>query len=182
MGIAFLFACNDDEPEKPKSDPDFIVYSSAIRNNVLVDSFICAQKQDSGYKSIPLAWAYTPEDAKTLAITIHSSNNPANSTDVNCYLALWNINAKSVHGIPYGGANKGPFFIGPTVDGDTLGCTAPCSPASNSEKYFINVYALSETPSSLPKSSSLDVTYSVLMNALKTATVLDTATTYFTLP
>jgi hypothetical protein len=43
----------------------------------------------------------------------------------------------------------------------------------NSSTYFMTIYALSETPSSLPSENSLTVDYDTLIEAIGTVTLID---------
>lgn len=156
----------------------FTLASSAVVNGFLLDAYKCEPKVNGKEKSIPLAWANPPANAASFAITMIHYPNPADSSVYNSYLELWGID-KSVSEIPYGQADKGPWFMGPNKDLNTISYTSPCSQGPGTHRYTITIYALSATPSSLPKQSSLDVTYSVLKNALNTVTILDKATLVF---
>ena len=55
----------------------------------------------------------------------------------------------------------------------------PFSAGSGTHQYTITLYALSATPASLPKQSSLSVTNPVLTSAIATVTVVGKATLVF---
>ncbi len=167
---------NDDETSGTTSD--FTFTSSAISNGELLADYKCETKVNDMEDSIPLAWSGVPSSAGSLAITMHHYPNADNTSDVNSYLLLWGIST-SVTEIAHGGADDGAWYIGSNKDGTAISYTSPCSPSAGSHAYTLTIYALSETPSSLPTSSSLDVTYSVLKSAIDTVTVIDTATLAF---
>ena len=163
----------------------FTVTSDAINNGVLLDAFKCEMKSrvDGSEDSIPLSWSGVPEGTGSIAVTVHHFPNP-NETDptkANHYLQLWDIDP-SVSGIPHGMADEGPWFMGANKDNNTISYTSPCSRGGGpgGHAYTITVYALSETPPSLPAASSLDVTYSFLLDAIETVSVLGTASITFT--
>ncbi len=60
-----------------------------------------------------------------------------------------------------------------------LGQFSPCSPSGGSHEYTLTLYALSETPASLPTESSLSIGYAELTAAFQNVTVLETATLTF---
>ena len=163
----------------------FSVTSEAIKDGVLLDAFKCEMKSrvDGSEASIPLAWSGIPEGTKSIAVTMHHYPNPNESdpAKANQYLQLWGIDP-SVSGIPHGAADDGPWFIGANKDNNVVSYTSPCSRGGGAggHSYTITVYALAERPASLPSSSSLDVTYSVLLDAMKTVSVIETASITFT--
>jgi phosphatidylethanolamine-binding protein (PEBP) family uncharacterized protein len=65
--------------------------------------------------------------------------------------------------------------MGANKDGNAISYTSPCSPSAGSHEYTITVYALSETPTSLPTESSLTVDYDVMMAAIASVTTVGTA-------
>ncbi|MCH8988520.1 MAG: YHYH protein [Chloroflexi bacterium] len=151
-----------------------VLSSSAIENGVLMDAFKCETRSMEGTEdSIPLSWSNVPSDAQSLAISMHHFPNP-NDTDpsrANHYLLLWGIDP-SVTEIAHGAADDGAWYMGSNKDGAVISYTSPCSQSVGTHEYTITIYALSETPATLPKASSLDVTYSVLLSAIETVTVL----------
>lgn len=161
--------------------PGFAVTSAAIADGVLLDDFKCERKADDGTESsIPLAWSGIPEGTGSLAITMHHFPN-ANDTDLsraNQYLILWGIDA-SVSQIVHGTADDGPWFMGSDKDGTTTSYTSPCSPSTGTHEYTITVYALSETPASLPQQSSVDVTLTVVTEAIQSVTEVGRTTLTF---
>lgn len=163
----------------------FTLTSPAVENGAILDAFKCERKaQDGTESSIPLAWTNVPANTGALAITMHHFPNP-NDTDparANSYLVLWDIDP-SVTEIAHGAADDGSWFMGSNKDGNAISYTSPCSPNSGNgevHEYTITIYALSETPVSLPKQSSLDVTLTTLLSAIETVTVIDKATLTFT--
>ena len=170
-----LTACNKDDGT---TSSDFTITSIAIKNGELLDEYKCEQKVNGVENSIPLSWSNVPAEAKSLAITMHHYPNPDDTTHVNSYLLLWNI-APSVTGIAYAQANKGDWYMGSNKDGNAISYTSPCSAGGGTHEYIITIYALSETPPSLPKESSIDVTYNVMMEALSTVTIIDKAVLKF---
>ena len=104
--------------------------------------------------------------------------NPNDSTSVNSYLLLWGIDP-SVTEIAYGEADDGTWYMGANKDGNVVSYTSPCSPSPGTHEYIIKIYALSETHSSLPTVSTIDVDYSVLKAAIESVTTIDTAELIF---
>jgi hypothetical protein len=149
---------------------DFTLTSGAINSEgEILDAFKCEEKVNGIEKSIPIAWSNIPEGTGSIAISIHGFPN-ANET--NSYLTLWNINP-SVTEIEYGGANSGEWFMGPNKDGGKISYSSPCSPSGATSTYYMTIYALSETPPSLPKENSLTVNYSALVDSLSEVTIID---------
>jgi phosphatidylethanolamine-binding protein (PEBP) family uncharacterized protein len=156
----------------------FTLTSSAVSDGQLLDAYKCEPKVNGVENSIPLSWSNAPANANSFAITMIHYPFPGDSSRVNSYLLLWGID-KSVIQIPYGQADKGTWFMGANKDGISISYTSPCSPSSGSHQYIITIYALSATPSVLPTGSSLSVTYTVLMDALSTVTIIDKALLVF---
>ena len=152
--------------------------SSGVVNGELLDAFKCETKENGVEKSLPLSWSGVPSSTKSLAIIMHHYPNAPDVTIPNAYLILWAIDP-SVIEIPYGAADDGPWYMGPNKDGNTVSYTSPCSQNAGTKEYTITVYALDQTPASLPASSSVDVTYSVLTEALSTVNIIDTAVLTF---
>jgi len=152
--------------------------SVGIAGGLLLDAYRCEMKDANGSSdSLPLAWTGVPDDTGSLAITMH--HHPMGSTmNPSSYVSLWNIDP-SVTAINHGAADDGPWFMGANKDGLGIGYTSPCSPSGGGHEYTITLYALSETPPSLPDESALDVGYSELVAAFETVTVLETATLVF---
>ena len=149
---------------------DFTLTSVAINSEgEILDAFKCEEKVNGIEKSIPIAWSNIPEGTGSIAISIHGFPN-ANET--NSYLTLWNINP-SVTEIQYGEANSGEWFMGPNKDGGKISYSSPCSPSGGTSTYYMTIYALSETPSSLPKENSLTINYSALVDSLSEVTIID---------
>ncbi len=157
---------------------EFTLSSEAISNGELLDDFKCETKDYGVENSIPLAWENVPDSANSLAIIMHHYPNPNDTSSVNSYLLLWGIDT-SVTEIAYGGADDGSWYMGANKDGVTVSYSSPCSPSPGTHEYTITLYALSETPSTLPTDSTTDVTYSVLKSAIETVTTIDTAVLTF---
>lgn len=168
----FLFSCSSDDAIEENTD--FTVTSAAISNGELLADFKCESKVEDVENSIPLAWTNVPEGTSSLAVTMVHYPNPDDLTSPNSYLLLWGIDP-SVTEIAYGAADDGAWYIGQNKDGTAISYTSPCSPSAATHEYTITVHALSETPSSLPTMSSIDVDYSTLITAIGTVTTVGTA-------
>ncbi len=138
-------------------------------NGEILADFQCEQKENGVEKSIPLAWNNVPEGTAALAISIHGFPKP---NETNSYLTLWGI-APSVTSISHGGADDGDWYIGPNKDGAALSYSSPCNPSAGTTEYYITLYALNQTPASLPTESSLEIDYDKLVEAIATVTVID---------
>lgn len=149
---------------------DFTLSSTAIDSEgKLLDDYKCEDKVNGIEKSIPIAWSNVPDGTASLAISIHGFPN---QNETNSYLTLWNIDP-SVTQIEYGGANDGAWYMGPNKDGASISYSSPCSPNGATQTYYMTIYALSETPSSLPEENSLTVDYQILVNSLTEVTIID---------
>ncbi|SHK19699.1 hypothetical protein SAMN04488007_2335 [Maribacter aquivivus] len=157
---------------------DFKLTSIAIKNGVLLDDYKCEEKVNDVENSIPLSWKNVPEGTKSLAIVMYHYPKKNDRTEINSYLLLWDINPET-SGIPYKMASKGNWFMGVNKDGTAISYTSPCSRGKGKHEYTIALYALSETPSSLPKKHSLNVDYNVFKNALATVKIIDRTTLTF---
>ncbi|MDA7710569.1 YHYH protein [Flavobacteriaceae bacterium] len=154
------------------ANSNFTLSSSAIDSSgEILSDYQCEEKVNGVEKSIPLSWSNVPEGTGSLAISIHALTNTA-VVETNSYLTLWNIDP-SVTEIAYGGANDGDWYMGPNKDGVQISYTSPCNPSTNYSTYYITIYALSETPSSLPTADSLLVDYDALIEAIETVTLID---------
>ncbi len=149
--LAFISSsCQKDEEQSPvqiptSTDSLFTLSSAAVENGLLLDAYKCEPKVNGVENSIPLSWTNAPATAKSFAITMVHYPFPGDSIHLNSYLVLWGID-KSVSAIPYGEADKGPWFLGPNKDTAAISYTSPCSPSSGAHKYTITIYALSATP------------------------------------
>lgn len=149
---------------------NFTLSSSAIDSEgTILDDYKCEQKVNGVEKSIPIAWSNIPDGTGSIAISIHAFPK---ANEINSYLTLWNIDP-NVTEISYGGANDGVWYMGPNKDGASISYSSPCSPSSGSSTYYLTIYALSETPSSLPENDSLTVNYSTLLESLSEVTIVD---------
>jgi hypothetical protein len=104
--------------------------------------------------------------------------NASDETKANSYLLLWDINP-SITEIAYGLADDEEWYMRANKDGNAISYTSPCSPCSESHEYTITIYALSETPTTLPNASSLSVDYDALIEAISTVTIIDKAVLTF---
>ena len=176
LAVLLLFSSCDEETVETGT---FTLTSVAIENDELLDEYKCEDKVNDIENSIPLTWSNIPDGTGALAITMHHYPDPTNTTnDPNSYLLLWDIDP-SVTEIPYGEADDGSWFIGANKDGTAISYTSPCSPSAGSHEYTITIYALSETPTSLPTESSLSVDYGTFKTAISTVTTIETATLTF---
>ncbi len=157
---------------------DFALTSIAVSNAELLEEYKCEDKSDGVENSIPLSWSNVPSAAQSLAIIMHHYPNADNTSQVNSYLLLWAIEP-SVTEIGYGEADDGPWYMGANKDEAVVSYSSPCSPSTGTHEYTITLYALSETPSSLPEESTKNVTYSVLTEAIGTVTIIDSASLTF---
>ena len=165
-------------PSATTSINGFKLTSTAIVNGALLEAFKCEKKVNGIENSIPLAWENAPAKTASFAITMIHYPNSADSTKYNSYLLLWGID-KSVDKILYAEANKGPWFMGVNKDGNNISYTSPCSAGAGTHQYILTIYALSETPATLPTKSTTAVTYEVLKKAISTVTVLDKTSLIF---
>ncbi|MCP4421374.1 MAG: DUF1566 domain-containing protein [Chloroflexi bacterium] len=157
---------------------DFTLTSSAISDGELLEAYKCEEKVDGIEASIPLSWSNVPDSANSLAVIMHHYPDSDDTSNVNSYLLLWDIDPLITE-IAHGEADDGEWFMGANKDGNAISYTSPCSPSAGSHEYTITLYALSETPASLPSESTLAVDYDVLTSAIETVTVIDTATLTF---
>jgi len=182
----FFFSCSNKQSNSTnvnhdnfkQVNPDFVLSSIAVKNNVLLASYKCEPKVKGVENSIPLSWKHVPEGTKSLAIVMYHYPKKANKTEINSYLLLWDIDP-SIHEIPYSMADKGSWYMGANKDGNAISYTSPCSHGKSKHEYIIALYALSATPPDLPKSSSLSVDYNTFMNALNTVNIIDRTTLHF---
>ena len=176
LSVIFVLtaACNQGTVD-PVDTGAFVITSEAVADGELLEAFKCEQKVNDMENSIPLAWANVPDGTSSLAVVMYHYPNPDRTDEVpNTYLFLWNIDA-SVTEIPYGEADQGPWYMGPNKDGTAISYTSPCSPIAGTHEYTIRLYALSETPATLPTQSTLDMDYQTLLDAVATVTVLGRA-------
>lgn len=172
-----LFSCSSDDVEDIIDEVEtgeLTLTSEAISNGELLDAFKCESKENDIEQSIPLAWSNVPEGTGALAVTMVHYPNSDDLTNPNSYLVLWDIDP-TVTSIAHGAADDGDWYIGSNKDGTAISYTSPCSPSAATHEYTITIYALSETPSSLPTSSSIDVDYATLILAISTVTTVGTA-------
>ncbi len=157
---------------------DFTLTSSAISDGELLEAYKCEEKVAGVEASIPLSWSNVPDSANSLAMIMHHYPNSDDTSNANSYLLLWDLDPLITE-IAHGEADDGEWFMGANKDGNAISYTSPCSPSAGSHEYTITLYALSETPASLPSESTLAVDYDVLTSAIETVTVIDTATLTF---
>ncbi|MDM8545602.1 YbhB/YbcL family Raf kinase inhibitor-like protein [Candidatus Venteria ishoeyi] len=171
-GLFSLLSYSDTNPNV------FTLSSPAISNGELLSQYQCEEKTNGVESSIPLSWSNVPSGTAALAVTMVHYPNSDDTSQPNAYLLLWGIDA-SVTEIEHGAADDGPWYLGANKDGNMVSYTSPCSPSTGSHEYTLNIYALSETPGSLPTENSLNVSYDVLMQAIDTVEVLGTASITF---
>ena len=157
---------------------NFKLTSTAIENGVLLDAYKCEEKVNDVENSIPLSWKNVPRGTKSLAVVMYHYPKKDDKTEINSYLLLWDIDPETTE-IPYKMASKGHWFMGANKDGTAISYTSPCSRGKGKHEYTIALYALAETPATLPKKHSLDVDYNVFMNALNTVNIIDRTTLTF---
>lgn len=158
---------------------DFKLYSKAIAEGRLLDEYKCEKKVNDVENSIPLSWSNVPEGTKSLAVVMYHYPRKDDKTEINSYLLLWGIDP-SVNDIPYKMANNPDnWFMGSNKDGTAISYTSPCSQGKGEHEYNIALFALSDTPKSLPKTNSLEVDYVTFMNALSEVEVIDRTTLTF---
>ena len=157
---------------------NFKLSSNAIENGVLLDAYKCEEKRNDVENSIPLSWKNVPDGTKSLAIVMYHYPKRDDKSEINSYLLLWNIDPK-ISEIPYKMARNGDWYMGANKDGTAISYTSPCSRGKGKHKYTIALYALSETPVSLPKANALDVDYATFMNAINTVQIIDRTTLTF---
>jgi phosphatidylethanolamine-binding protein (PEBP) family uncharacterized protein len=174
--IPVLISCGSDDKESMtvSTTTDFAITSAAVANGELLSDFKCESKTNDIEKSIPLSWSNVPEGTGSLAIAMIHYPNPEDLSKPNSYILLWGIDP-SITEIAHGGADDGSWYIGQNKDGTAISYTSPCSPSAGSHEYTIVIYALSETPSSLPTASSIDVDYATLATAIGTVTTIGKA-------
>ncbi len=157
-----------------------VISSTAVVDGALLPAFACEPKLDGIEASIPLAWSGVPAEAGSLAITMHHYPHPDDPSQVNSYLTLWDIDP-SVTEIAHGEAGEGEWFQGSNKDGNAISYTSPCSPdGRGSHEYTITLYALGDTPPSLPEQHSMAIDRTVLVESLELVTILDSTVLSFT--
>ncbi len=170
--------CQSDTTGLTNESENFTLTSIAISNGELLDDYKCESKVNGTENSIPLSWSDIPTSTGSLAIIMHHYPKADDATSLSSYLLLWGIDP-TISSIAYGEADDGNWFMGANKDGNAISYTSPCSQGTGSHEYTITIYALSETPSTLPSESSLDVDYSLLKTAINSVTIIDSATLSF---
>lgn len=170
----------------PASPSASITLSSpAVADGALLPAFRCEPKVNGVEASIPLAWSGVPAEARSLAITMEHHPDPADPSRVSSYLLLWDI-PPTTTSLPAGAAGggstagSGPWHLGANKDGVAVSYTSPCSKGSGTHEYTITLWALAARPASLPSTSTVEVTYPVLMEAIHSVPILATGTLVFT--
>jgi phosphatidylethanolamine-binding protein (PEBP) family uncharacterized protein len=184
--VVFTFSCKNNKADITKVNhddfktinSDFKLSSIAVKDGVLLDDYKCEEKINDVENSIPLSWENVPDGTKSLAVVMYHYPKAEDKTEVNSYLLLWDIDPKITE-ISYKMAGNGDWYMGANKDGTAVSYTSPCSHGSGKHEYIIALYALSETPASLPKSNSLDVDYNAFMNAISTVKIIDRTTLKF---
>ncbi|MBD1261697.1 YbhB/YbcL family Raf kinase inhibitor-like protein [Maribacter polysiphoniae] len=158
--------------------PDFKLNSKAVADGKLLEAFKCEEKVADVENSIPLSWTNVPEGTKSLAIVMYHYPHKDDKSEINSYLLLWGIKP-SVSEIPYKMANNPNWYMGSNKDGTAISYTSPCSRGPGKHRYTIALFALSETPKSLPESNALDVDLNTFMKAISDDIVIDRTTLTF---
>ena len=160
-------------------NPDFKIYTKAVVDGELLDYYKCEEKVNGVENSIPLSWSNVPKGTNSLAIVMYHYPIKDDKSEVNSYLLLWGIDP-SVTDIPYKMANNPNWSMGSNKDGNAISYTSPCSHGPGKHKYTIALFALKETPKSLPKGNSINVDYARFMEAISEVEVIDRTTLTFT--
>lgn len=187
MTILFLGnSCSNNKGASPYAyddfktiNPDFKLTSKAVVNGKLLENFKCEEKVDGVENSIPLSWLNVPKGTNSLAVVMYHYPKKDDKLEINSYLILWGINP-SVSEIPYKMANNPNWYMGPNKDGKAISYSSPCSRGPGEHEYTIALFALAETPKSLPKSNSLDVDLNTFMKAISDNNIIDITTLTFT--
>lgn len=175
ISTMLLVHCGKEEENNTENSDEFTLTSSAIEDGKLLSNYKCEQKVNDTENSIPLSWSNVPEGTGALAIVMYHYPDPTKQDDnPNTYLFLWDIDP-SVTEIPYGTADDGPWFMGPNKDKTAISYTSPCSHSTGTHVYTLKIYALSETPASLPTESTLDMSFSTFNTAMASVTILGVA-------
>lgn len=175
-----IYSCRDNKRQSSFTsfddfetiNPDFKLYSKAVVNGELLEKYKCEEKVNGVENSIPLSWANVPKGTKSLAIVMYHYPKKEDKTEVNSYLLLWGIDPSVTH-IPYKMANNPNWAMGANKDGKSISYTSPCSKGPGKHKYTIALFALKETPKSLPKENSMKVDYTRFMEAISEVEVID---------
>ncbi len=173
--IAILSGCSDTE-----TDSDMTISSVAVADGELLEDYQCDFTEIENGKiehSIPLTWENVPDSAGSLSIVMYHRSITADEDVTNAYLILWGIDPSTTE-IPYKGAGDGSWYMGANKDG-MISYISPCSPSQGSHDYHIELYALSETPSSLPTEDSASIGYDEIVDAIQTVTVISSTTLDF---
>ncbi|MEZ7498110.1 YbhB/YbcL family Raf kinase inhibitor-like protein [Flavobacterium sp. Arc3] len=184
--ILSVFSCKNNRTDLTKVNhddfktihPNFTLSSSAVDHGILLDAFKCEEKVNGVENSIPLSWKNVPEGTKSLAVVMYHYPKKDDKTEINSYLLLWNISPEITE-IPYKMAKSGTWYMGANKDGNAISYTSPCSQGKGKHTYIIALYALAETPSSLPTHHSVEVDYNVFMNAIGKTKIIDRTTLTF---
>ena len=180
-----MYACNSKRVSSFKNyddfetiHPDFKLFSKAVVDGELLDDYKCEEKMYDVENSIPLSWSHVPQGTNSLAIVMYHYPKKDDKSEVNSYLLLWDIDP-SVTNIPYKMANNSNWAMGANKDGTAISYTSPCSRGPGEHTYTIALFALKETPKSLPKGNSIKVNYTKFMEAISEVEVIDRTTLTF---
>lgn len=171
------YSCKKDSNNTDTSG-EFKITSAAVVDGELLDEYKCETKVNDIEPSIPLAWSNVPDGTGSLAICMIHYPNESDTTSANHYLLLWDIDP-SVTEMPYGTADDGPWYMGSDKDSTAISYTSPCSQGSGTHEYIIRIFALSETPSSLPDSSSITVNYDMFKAAIESVNIIQSNSLVF---
>lgn len=187
IAVISIYSCNNNKSvssfknydDFETINPDFKLYSKAIVNGELLEDYKCEEKVNDVENSIPLSWSNVPKGTNSLAIVMYHYPKKDDKREVNSYLLLWGIDP-SVTEIPYKMANNPNWAMGSNKDQTAISYTSPCSHGPGKHKYTIALFALKETPKSLPKENSINVDYTTFMEAISEVDVIDRTTLTFT--
>jgi phosphatidylethanolamine-binding protein (PEBP) family uncharacterized protein len=178
--LTLLNSCSDDEViiDEEETISEFVLTSAAIVDGYLIDDYKCeSETQNDLQNSIPLTWSNVPEGTGSFIVIMYGYATTAPdfdpTADPDAQLLIWRIES-DITEIPWGEAGNTIGVVGANRDGH-LGYKSPCSPSSGEHEYTLAIYALSETPSSLPTINSTDVDYASLIEAIESVTVLGIA-------
>lgn len=179
FSILIFSGCGKGDTTEDLDNGTFTLTSEAVVDGMLSISYKCEQKVNDQENSIPLKWINTPQGTGSLAIVMYHYPDPTKQDgNPNTYLYLWDIDP-AITEIPYRAADEGAWFMGPNKDGTAISYTSPCSHSTGTHTYTIKIFALSETPESLPKESTLDMDFMTFLDAIGTVTTIDEAELVF---
>ena len=178
--LTALWTCGaDDTVARQQSEMESMeVADAVVTREELVDVFHCGGNEGGVQAPLPVAWSLVPNTNGSLAMIMEHLPDADNQSEVKAYLLRYDTPANIIS-IAHGVGDDGPWLVRTDKDGRMVSYTSPCSPSADIHEYTITVFALSETPSSLPTGSSLEVDYQTLIEAIETVDILDFETLTF---